>query len=173
VSKIEEKVYQVYLAGPCFSAAERMWNHIVKEKLESYCDGMRMVFYLPQERIEAGWPSYEIRKELVTGLENSQAIVANLDGPGGDDGTCWEMGFVAGVNSVLSMIGHNPLKDIFWYRTDFRSGGDSKFNVNLMMAHGGAEIIIPDTKPTMAAKYIADALQRKREVIRSSFSIPR
>jgi len=162
VSKIEEKVYQVYLAGPCFSAAELMWNQIVKTKLESYCDGMRMVFYLPQERVSVAWTSHEIREELIKGLENSQAIVANLDGPGGDDGTCWEMGFVAGINSVLTMVGHNPLKKIFWYRTDFRKGGDTRFDVNLMMAHGGTQIIIPDTKPSPAAKDIADALIRQR-----------
>jgi hypothetical protein len=73
------------------------------------------------------------------------------------------MGFVAGINSVLTMVGHNPLKKIFWYRTDFRNGGDSKFNVNLMMAHGGIEIIIPEyIPPTMAAQDIADALHRNR-----------
>lgn len=156
------KPYQVYLAGPCFSAAERMWNLILKEKLESYCEEWGMEFYLPQERIRESWPSHEIRAELVKGLENSQAIVANLDGPGGDDGTCWEMGFASGMNSVLKMVGHTPLKKIFWYRTDFRNGGDSRFNVNLMMAHGGEQIIIPDTKPIVAARTIAAALERAR-----------
>ncbi len=162
MSKIETKKYQVYLAGPCFSAAERMWNLIIKEKLDKYCEALGMEFYLPQQHVKESWSSHEIRAELVKGLENSRAIVANLDGPGGDDGTCWEMGFVAGVNSVLTMVGHNPLKKIFWYRTDFRNGGDSKFNVNLMMAHGGIEIVIPDHYPVMAAQDIADALHRNR-----------
>jgi hypothetical protein len=160
-------IKQVYLAAPCFSAAERAWNLIIKTELENYGETLGMEFYLPQQNVKESWSSHEIREELVKGLENSQVLVANLDGPGGDDGTCWEMGFVAGMNSVLKMVGHNPLKKIFWYRTDFRNGGDSELNVNLMMAHGGTQIVIPNDvgtlhRPVMAAQDIADALYHNR-----------
>lgn len=156
---------RVYLAGPCFSAAELLWNVAVKNSLMQleiiHVGGFE--FYLPQERVKETWAASKIQKELVTGLTNSQIIVANLDGPGGDDGTCWEMGFVAGVNSVLEMVGHNPRKDIFWYRTDFRRGGDSELNVNLMMAYGGTQISLSGTTPTEVAKSISHVLEHSHE----------
>lgn len=148
---------QVYLAGPCFSAAERRWNVQVTAALEAVCPG-KFKFYLPQANVEENWPSPKIQRTLVEGLIASSVVVANLDGPGGDDGTCWEMGFTAGMNSVLMMIGHNPLRKIFWYRTDFRNGGDSDLNVNLMMAYGGTQILIDDISPNEVAKSISRAL---------------
>lgn len=155
---------QVYLAGPCFSAAERQWNRDVKNNLEIIPGDF--TFYLPQERIEESWARHAIQEELVTGLKKSRVIVANLDGPGGDDGTCWEMGYAAGRNSVNTVsIGNgyyaNPsLHKIFWYRTDFRNGGDSEFNVNLMMAYGGTMITLSGTTPLEVAYSIIQALDK-------------
>lgn len=150
---------QVYLAAPCFSAAERRWNVHVTAALESVCPS-EFQFYLPQANIEENWPRPKIQKTLVDGLIASQVLVANLDGPGGDDGTCWEMGFMAGLNVMALSLGRLRMasRRIFWYRTDFRNGGDSDFNVNLMMAYGGEEIHIDGITPDDVAKAIGRVL---------------
>ena len=148
---------QVYLAGPCFSAAERTWNVAVKKELEIVCPG-GFEFYLPQEHVQEYWAAETIYNVLVSDLRNSHVLVANLDGPGGDDGTCWEMGFVAGMNSVWKELETTSKKNIFWYRTDFRKGGDSKFNVNLMMAYSGTPITLSSTTAFEVAKSISRTL---------------
>ena len=150
---------QVYLAGPCFSAAERRWNEDVLRDLESVCPS-DFWFYLPQERVREDWPRTKIQQTLVDGLITTDVLIANLDGPGGDDGTCWEMGFMAGMNTMALSLGRLQMctRRIFWYRTDFRNGGDSDFNVNLMMAYGGTQIILSGTTPADVAKDISRAL---------------
>ena len=149
---------QVYLAAPCFSSAERRWNADVKSALEIVCPS-NFEFYLPQDRVTETWPHILIREELIRGIFTSHFLVANLDGPGGDDGTCWEMGFMAGLNATANnQLSLNHSDNIFWYRTDFRNGGDSNFNVNLMMAYGGTPITFTEATPSEVAKSISRAL---------------
>lgn len=148
---------KVYLAGSCFSAAERQWNVAVKSALEIVCPS-EFEFYLPQEHVEEYWAATTIYTELVSGLIQSRVIVANLDGSSGDDGTCWEMGFIAGMNEVAKGLGATNPKQIFWYRTDFRRGGDCEHNVNLMMAYGGTPITLSGVTPAEVAKSIGRVL---------------
>jgi len=151
-----------YLAGPCFSSAERRWNSDLCIALINYCDGMGFNFYLPQDHVQESWSSEKISAELTRGLIASDGVIANLDGPGGDDGTCWEMGFVAGMNAMALRLGRSILipRSIFWYRTDFRRGGDSLDNVNLMMAHNAKKIVLDGTSVPMVASSIQKALVR-------------
>lgn len=149
-----------YLAGACFSSAERTWNEAVKTALDGYCNSKGFFFYLPQHHVEESWSSIQIHQELVRGLINADGVIANLDGPGCDDGTCWEMGFVDGMNAMATGSGRSAVRRVFWYRTDFRRGGDSDRNVNLMMAHSGQELELTKygTSPQAVAKTIHDAL---------------
>jgi len=150
---------QVYLAGPCFSAAERRWNEEVRHELAVRCNGTRIKIFLPQEQVKEHWAGATIQKVLVKGLVQSHVLIANLDGPGGDDGTCWEMGFIAGMNEVAKDFLSTKQKQIFWYRPDFRNGGDSDHNVNLMMAYGGIPLpLLGKNTPVDVATAITDVL---------------
>jgi nucleoside 2-deoxyribosyltransferase len=151
---------QVYLAAPCFSAAERMWNVAVKTELAIRCEGTGIKIFLPQEQVREHWSGATIYNVLVSGLVHSNVLIANLDGSGGNDGTCWEMGFIAGTNAVWRELKTTSKKDIFWYRTDFRRGGDCDHNVNLMMAYGGLPLpLLGKNTPADVATAITDVLE--------------
>jgi nucleoside 2-deoxyribosyltransferase/predicted secreted protein len=116
--------YRVYLAAPLFSEAERLFNTSVARLLRT---GLFDV-YLPQE---AGDDS-EIRdireQERIfsfnkTALENSDFVVAVIDGADADSGTSWEMGYAFAQK-----------KPIIALRTDFRRIGRHE-HVNLMLEH--------------------------------------
>lgn len=142
-----------------------MWNELVfsalvKTSTKPTTRG-KYLFYLPQHHVDESWTSGKINDELIMGLLNSQAVVANLDGPGGDDGTCWEMGFMTGRSYGMFGIGTIPWYKqprSFWYRTDFRRGGDSEQNVNLMMAHSAPQIELDDLTPEGVAQSIIRTL---------------
>jgi nucleoside 2-deoxyribosyltransferase len=151
---------QVYLAASCFSAAERRWNAEVSRELAIRCEGTDLSIFLPQEQVKEDWAGATIHRVLVSGLIQSDVLIANLDGPGGDDGTCWEMGFTAGMNAVAKEFLSTTRKEIFWYRTDFRRGGDCDLNVNLMMAYGGQQLPLfhGENTPVGVATAIAEVL---------------
>jgi nucleoside 2-deoxyribosyltransferase len=69
----------------------------------------------------------------VRGLDWAEAIVACLDGPDPDSGTCWELGYAYAMKK-LSIV----------YRTDFRlfEGSDK---INLMMTESADHVIIMPT----------------------------
>jgi nucleoside 2-deoxyribosyltransferase len=112
---------KIYLAGPLFTIAERYFNKQLAEAL------IKVGFdvFLPQE-IEVRTDkniSFEdgIFKSDVQGIDSSDIVLACMDGPDPDSGTCWECGYA-----------YAKEKPIFTYRTDFRGAGDaggSKFNL--------------------------------------------
>lgn len=111
---------QVYLAGPLFTDAERQYNLIVKEKLEE--KGLDV--FLPQELdidfSSEAWQSDTFNAN-VKHIDDSDIIIAILDGPICDDGTSWEVGYSWAKG-----------KKIFGLRTDFRTVGPEGI-VNLML----------------------------------------
>lgn len=114
--------YRVYLAGPLFSEAERLWNLKVAELLRSYA----FEVYLPQEigdsSAERDKDSHaEIFEANLAALDRSDLVIAILDGSDADSGTAWEMGyaFAKGI-------------PVYGLRTDFRMVGKSEL-VNLML----------------------------------------
>lgn len=148
--------HQIYMAGPCFSTAEREWNkwvvtharHIVGP--EGIFD-----FWLPQENVTEAHPTDQIYMALMQGLVQSTALVACLDGTDGDSGTCWEMGFCAGLTAASVATA----KPVMWYRTDFRRGGDTVMNVNLMMGHSAKQIPLPHlNSKAIMAHYVAERI---------------
>jgi nucleoside 2-deoxyribosyltransferase len=114
--------YRVYLAAPLFSDGERAFNLSIARNLRNNFFDV----FLPQE---AGDDSHtrikeeqsRIFSENLKVLENSDIIVAVIDGADADSGTAWEMGYAFAQG-----------KQVFALRTDFRRVGMYE-KVNLML----------------------------------------
>src|ERR1700746_2240084 len=98
----------VYLAGPLFTAAERSFNSQLRDALESL--GHKV--WLPQEKQPNQLNAKELFRISVEGMTWADAIVANMDGPDPDSGTCWECGYAY------------QKKPVVIFRTDIRTGED-------------------------------------------------
>jgi len=137
---------KIYLAGPLFTTAEQEFNRQLCAALQQ----AGHVVWLPQEHEPRERTAKAIFEEDVSGLHASDVIVANVDGPDPDSGTCWEIGYAYGK------------KPIILYRTDFRQAGDAvNAPVNLMMSESAdAVIVAPLATPKESAAKVCDALLR-------------
>ncbi len=115
---------KIYLAGPLFTSAERSFNERLRDLLESF--GYKV--WLPQEHEPRKRGAREIFLMDVKGLKSSDVVVANMDGPDPDSGTCWECGYAY------------KKKPIIVYRTDFRASGDTKTTAYNLMLTESADI---------------------------------
>jgi len=114
--------YRVYLAAPLFSEAERVFNASAARLLSTHLFDV----HLPQD---AGDDSdmRDIREQErlfnfnKTALEDSDFVVAIIDGADADSGTAWEMGYAFARG-----------KPVIALRTDFRRVGHHE-QVNLML----------------------------------------
>jgi nucleoside 2-deoxyribosyltransferase len=97
---------KIYLAGPLFSTAERSFNSELARRLR---DSGHEV-WLPQDFEQMTMTSWQIFKKDVEGVDWAEAVVANMDGPDPDSGTCWECGYAY------------QKKPVIVFRTDFRAG---------------------------------------------------
>lgn len=120
---------KIYLAGPLFSDAERLFDILIKNELSK------------NEKLDICWPGDFFKNEDFSKFENMKAeifnkcssellncdlIIAVLDGCQVDDGTAWEVGF-AFANRI----------PIIGIRTDSRNAGEtstSKVNAMIEMA---------------------------------------
>ena len=118
---------KIYLAGPLFTTAEQEFNRQLRDELESAGHEV----WLPQEHEPRERSAQAIFETDVAGLEGAEVVVANMDGPDPDSGTCWECGYAY------------QKKPIILFRTDFREAGDvpgSPFN--LMLSASAAKMIL-------------------------------
>jgi nucleoside 2-deoxyribosyltransferase len=99
---------KIYLAGPLFTVAERDFNQRLADALRS----LGHEVWLPQEKEQRGKSARRIFREDVAGIDWAEAVVANMDGPDPDSGTCWECGYAYGKKPILL------------FRTDFRIGAE-------------------------------------------------
>jgi len=109
---------RVYFAGPLFTTAEREFNERVAARLRE----LGHEVWLPQEIEQRGKSARDIFLKDVEGIDEADVVVANMDGPDPDSGTCWECGYAYGK------------KPIIVYRTDFRAAeepGKALFNLML------------------------------------------
>ncbi|HLB71835.1 MAG: nucleoside 2-deoxyribosyltransferase [Candidatus Methanoperedens sp.] len=111
----------VYLAAPLFSEAELDFNRRLRDEIKKA--GFNV--FLPQEDSN-NIKDEEHRQEIIfnknmAGLENSDIIVAVIDGTDVDSGTAWEIGYAYAKG-----------KPVLGLRTDFRTLG-IEGTVNLMI----------------------------------------
>jgi nucleoside 2-deoxyribosyltransferase len=86
--------------------------------------------WLPQDHEPRENTAAAIFREDIEGLGWSDVVVANMDGPDPDSGTCWECGYAY------------QRKMIILYRTDFRRAGDAGASpFNLMMSESADAIL--------------------------------
>jgi nucleoside 2-deoxyribosyltransferase len=114
---------KIYLAGPLFTTAERMFNAELAKLLRDF----RHDVFLPQETEQRSATPRQIFDSDVAGIDWSEVVVANMDGLDPDSGTCWECGYAHGKKPVIL------------FRTDIREEGPPFGPFNLMMhqATGG------------------------------------
>ncbi|MFA4877221.1 MAG: nucleoside 2-deoxyribosyltransferase [Methanoregula sp.] len=114
--------YRVYLAAPLFSEAERSYNATLADLLQKNLFGV----YLPQEAgDDTNTRGKDAQKQIFSdnkrALEESDFVVAVIDGADADSGTAWEMGYAFAFKKPVIAI-----------RTDFRRVGQYE-HVNLML----------------------------------------
>ena len=111
----------VYLAAPLFSEAELDFNRKLRDEIKSA--GFKV--FLPQEDSN-NIKDERTRQKIIFGkneaaIQNSDIMVAVLDGTDVDSGTAWEIGYAYALG-----------KPILGLRTDFRTLG-IEGTVNLMI----------------------------------------
>jgi nucleoside 2-deoxyribosyltransferase len=125
--------YRVYLAAPLFSEAERTYNAFIAELLKKNL----FEVYLPQEAgDDSAGRDRNIQKNLfrrnITAIEESDIVVAIIDGADSDSGTSWEMGYAYSLRKIVIAL-----------RTDFRHVGAAE-RVNLMLEQSAAVVTTPE-----------------------------
>lgn len=126
---------KLFLSGPLFTLAEREFN----AGLARFLDAQGFEVWLPQERAPRGGAK-AIFQSCVKGIEWADAVVACMDGPDPDSGTAWEVGYA-----------YAKRKPIVCYRSDFRSGGDTKGTpYNLMLSEAATARVEPRSKANAA-----------------------
>jgi nucleoside 2-deoxyribosyltransferase/predicted secreted protein len=130
--------FRVYLAAPLFSEAERFFNTSVARLLR---DNLFDV-HLPQEAGDNSDTRDNRKQENIffsnkTALEESDVVVAIIDGADADSGTAWEMGYASAEG-----------KPVIALRTDFRRIGNHE-HVNLMLEQSAK--VVGSTKELLAA----------------------
>jgi nucleoside 2-deoxyribosyltransferase len=109
---------RIYLAGPLFTTAEREFNRRLTQRLRQAGHEV----FLPQESEQRTMTEKEIFVGDVAGIDWAEVVVANMDGPDPDSGTCWECGYAY------------KRKPIIVFRTDFRAADEpGKAPYNLML----------------------------------------
>ncbi|MTJ83433.1 MAG: nucleoside 2-deoxyribosyltransferase [Telmatospirillum sp.] len=136
---------KVYLAGPLFTTAERDFNRRLAEALRHAGHAV----WLPQDHEQRSRTPAEIFADDVEGLHWADGVVACMDGPDPDSGTCWECGYAyaRGMPVVL-------------FRTDFRAVGEHALApYNLMMTESAtAHLSLPLAGVEEVARAVAGVL---------------
>jgi nucleoside 2-deoxyribosyltransferase len=121
-----KKVWKVYFAGPLFSLNERASNRRLAKAIMAADSSFKVM--LPQDikyhnafndkRFFA-----EVYRACIRGVEAADIVIALLDGPSSDDGTCYEVGYA--VAKGIPVVG---------VRTDYRAS--QEMGCNLMLSRG-------------------------------------
>ena len=130
-AQTERMEMKIYLAGPLFSTAERITNRELAALITQQLPGTEII--LPQdfkhhnEYASRRWFK-EVYVQCIAGIINADMLVAILDGPCSDDGTCFEVGYAIAKG-----------KPVIGVRTDFRESQER--GMNLMLSQGCTEIV--------------------------------
>lgn len=128
--------YNVYLAAPLFSEAEKAFNLVISDILTSHF----FQVYLPQyvgddNHCRDGEEHKHIFESHVKALDSTDILVAVIDGADADSGTSWEMGYA-----------YRRGIPVYAVRTDFRIAGYHEL-VNLMLEQSSTVIRNPSDLP--------------------------
>ena len=135
---------RLYFAGPLFTTAERVWNAEVTAALRAAGHEV----FLPQEQ-EPGKDGAGIFATDVGGIDWADGLVAIMDGPDPDSGTCWEVGYAFGKKKWIVLV-----------RTDIRATG-SAGDYNAMLTEAATiRIDMPGASTVEVIARILDALAR-------------
>ena len=126
---------KIYLAGPLFTEAERDWIRNLQKEIQSLAASrarqVRVIWpydLITQSEIESlgNQARFEIFSRCKSHLDQTDILVALLDGPMVDDGTAWEIGYFYAKKT--------PGRKIIGIRTDSRRAGESEgASVNAMI----------------------------------------
>jgi len=142
---------KIYMAGPLFTAAERQWNKEIALELRR----LEYEVFLPQESEsnKEDFNSKKIFETDVAGIDWSDVILAWIEGPDPDSGTCWELGYANGKNKITIA-----------YTTDLRFQGadNGRYDLNLMLTQSLDNTLRfdPDVKPYFVAVTVARFLKK-------------
>lgn len=118
---------KIYLAGPLFTVAERDFNARLAARLR---DAGHEVF-VPQDVEQRSATARQIFEDDVAGVDWADVVLANMDGPDPDSGTCWECGYAFAKR-----------KTIVAFRTDFRAADEAGMGpFNLMLSESAARCL--------------------------------
>jgi len=136
---------KLYFAGPLFTTPERTWNAEVTAALRAAGHEI----FLPQEQ-EPGKDGPGIFATDVGGIDWADGLVAIMDGPDPDSGTCWEVGYAYGVGKPIVLV-----------RTDLRAMAGPAGDYNPMLTESATtRIDVPAASTTEVVAAILDALDR-------------
>lgn len=129
-------VPKIYFAGPLFTMAERIWNKKLSQDISNM---INTKVFLPQDEVEdaideKGNMDFKKAFEIcLRGVDDSNILIAILDGADSDSGTCFECGYARAKG-----------KKIIGVRTDLRAGEDR--GLNAMLRYGVHDLVIYDSK---------------------------
>jgi len=137
---------KLYLAGPLFTTAEREFNTRLRDLLINA--GFEV--WLPQDSEPREQSAKAIFEKDVEGIGWCDVVVANMDGPDPDSGTCWECGYAHGKKHVVL------------YRTDFRAADDPKMGpYNLMLTQSATVCLeLPVASTEAVARALVETLNK-------------
>jgi nucleoside 2-deoxyribosyltransferase len=145
---------RIYLAGPLFTCAEREFNSRLKYELAV----LGRDVWLPQDEESPDKSAERIFADDIAAIDRSDVVVANMDGPDPDSGTCWECGYAYGRG-----------KPYLVFRTDFRAAdkpGRGLFNPMLAASASRPPIILADAD----VKTIANAIHSELVALEATMS---
>ena len=134
---------KLYFAGPLFTTPERVWNAEVAAALRAAGHEI----FLPQEN-EPGKDAAGIFAADVAGIDWAEGLVAIMDGPDPDSGTCWEVGYAYGHDKPVVLV-RTALRQLA------RNAGE--YNPMLLTA-GTSRVDLPLGSTTEVIGAILDAL---------------
>lgn len=122
---------KIYFAAPLFTQAERIWNQTLAKTIVQ--QDPKIEVFLPQIESEKAYINgsldfSKVQQICLNGIDSSDVLVAVLDGPDSDSGTCFECGYAFSKGKKLIGI-----------RTDLRAGEDQ--GLNAMLNQSCAEVI--------------------------------
>lgn len=142
---------KIYLAGPLFSLAEKDFNSKFSDALKKQLKKVEII--LPQDRakryIEQEDGKHMIFKDCLNQIDESDVMVAILEGADADSGTSVELGYA-----------YAKKKPIVGLRTDFRESEDK--GLNLMISNSCSILIEGNfTGIIELAKHVAEAIEHE------------